>query len=124
MVATILSHLVLFCTFIFCSVLTNSPNYLMYPFYLVNFGVHELAHLATHGLPDLVIAMSGSISEILLAFLLVAGAVSARYYFAAAMSFVWVMFSFFEVGSYMADARAQELDLVSIASATGCQRSD
>lgn len=106
----------------FYSVIAAQQNLILYPFYLVNFGVHEVTHVATSGLPDLLTAASGSLMEIVLAILLIIAGISTRSFFAAAMMLVWLSFSFFSAGAYMADARAQELDLVSVSSATGLSK--
>ncbi len=88
-------------------------------FETANFGVHEIAHEFTSGMGDTINAASGSLSEILLAWGFVFGALQVRQYFTSMMMFIWVTFSSLSTARYMNDARARELDLVSVASALG-----
>jgi hypothetical protein len=92
----------------------RTPNLLLYPFNLLDFGLHELAHMFAAGLPDIFTAAAGSTTEILWASLLVGVAIYYRAYFAAAFLCSWVTLAFKSAGGYMADARAQQLPLMSL----------
>lgn len=79
-----------------------------------DFMLHEMSHILTGFLPGLLTALSGSASEILLGLALIFGAFKTRSYFASLFCFLWFMLACFSVAAYMADARAQELQLVSL----------
>lgn len=79
-----------------------------------NFILHEMAHLLTSGLPSIVTASAGSISELLLGLGLIIGAFAGRTYFASLFCFLWFMLSSQSAAGYMADARSQSLQLVSL----------
>lgn len=79
-----------------------------------NFMLHEMSHILTAFLPQIVSAASGSFSELLLGLLLIYGAFKTYSYFASLFCFLWFMLACFSVSSYMADARAQNIQLVSL----------
>lgn len=79
-----------------------------------NFMLHEMAHILTAFLPALLTAAAGSVSELILGLALIVGAFKTRSYFASMFCFLWFMLSCLSTSSYMADARAQELQLVSL----------
>ena len=82
-----------------------------------DFALHEIAHIVTALLPSLLTAAAGSLSELLLGCLLVFVAFRTRGYFASLFCCLWLMLACQSVGIYMADARAQRLDLVSLGAA-------
>jgi hypothetical protein len=84
-----------------------------------NFILHETAHLLTGFLPGILTAAAGSFSELLLGALLIWGAFKGRTYFASLFCFLWFMLACQSAGDYMADARAQQLPLVSLGDLTG-----
>jgi len=79
-----------------------------------DFLLHETAHILTAFLPPLVTASSGSLSEILLGVLLIYIAFKTRGYFSVLICSLWFMLACQSAGSYMADARVQRYDLVSL----------
>lgn len=79
----------------------------------VNFFLHEMAHLLTAFLPDLMTAAAGSASELLLGAGLIIGGFWGRTYFASLFGFLWFMLATQATADYMADAAAQQLPLVS-----------
>jgi hypothetical protein len=82
-----------------------------------DFVLHEMAHIVTAFLPPILTAAAGSLSEILLGSLLIYSAFKTRSYFAVMTCCLWFMLACKSAGMYMADARAQELDLVSVGGA-------
>ena len=82
-----------------------------------DFFLHEMAHIVTAFLPPVITASAGSLSEILLGTLLVFGAFKQRSYFAGLVCLLWFMLACQSAGAYMADARAQHMQLVSLGGA-------
>jgi hypothetical protein len=78
-----------------------------------NFVLHEMAHLLTGFLPPLITASAGSSSELLLGLSLIVTAFLVRSYFASLFCFLWFMLATQATADYMADARSQNLALVS-----------
>jgi len=78
-----------------------------------NFILHEIAHLLTVFLPSILTASAGSASELVLGIALIIGAFAGRTYFASLFCFLWFMLATQSIADYMADARAQNLSLVS-----------
>ena len=79
----------------------------------VNFGIHEAGHFVTYSSSDLVMYLAGSIAQVAVPVLL------AAYFFhfrsdwlAASVCLMWGATSALEVALYVADARAQRLDLI------------
>lgn len=105
------------CAFIMSKIVAFSPDkeigVVLLPMSMLYFGLHELAHAFTMGLPSIITAASGSISEIIFGGLLVFAAIRTRYYFAAVYCSLWLAFAFKDAGIYMSDARAQNLMLFS-----------
>lgn len=79
-----------------------------------DFFLHEMAHIITAFLPRILTAATGSMSELLLGSALVFGAFKTRSYMTSLICCLWLMLACQSVGVYMADARAQRLDLVSL----------
>ncbi len=107
----------LFFTYLFVQILSfradDSHNFLLSGLYFVEFGVHEVSHVIASFLPPVLTAAAGSIGEVSFTILIVAAAVKGRAYFAAIFGCLWVMLAMRSAGIYMADARAQQLPLVS-----------
>ena len=82
-----------------------------------DFVLHEMAHIVTAFLPSVLTAAAGSLSEILLGSVLVYSAFKTRSYFMVMTCSLWFMLACQSAGTYMADARSQKLDLVSLGGA-------
>lgn len=108
----------LFGVYTFIAILDFHPNeqsaFIVAVAYSFNFMLHEMAHILTAFLPEFLTAAAGSFSELLLGSLLVYGAFKTRAYFASLFCFLWLMLALRSAGIYMADARAQEMGLVSL----------
>ena len=104
-------------TYLFYCIVKISPSEplptVLVPISAVDFGLHEMAHVITGAFPAVITAASGSLSEIFLGMVLVFTALRTRYYFTSLFCTVWFAFGCKSAGQYMADARAQQLDLVS-----------
>lgn len=78
----------------------------------VNFGIHELGHVATSASSELVTTLAGSIAQVAVP------AVVAVYFFVrgdwlgAGLCLAWAATSAHEVAVYVADAPTRELDLI------------
>ena len=111
----------LFGVYLFVNLLQFDPNKPL-PFVIsiaqsFDFFLHETAHIATAFLPAVLTASAGSLSEILLGALLVLFAFRSRYYFTVLICSMWFLLACQSAGTYMADARAQKLALVSLGTA-------
>lgn len=94
--------------------LTDQQPFIIAVPFAFDFFLHEMAHIVTAFLPQVLTAAAGSLSEMLLGILLVYGAFKTRCYFASLLCALWLMLAFQSAGQYMADARAQQLPLVSL----------
>lgn len=108
----------LVCGYIFVKLLGFDPNGQL-PLIIAipqafDFFLHEMAHIVTAFLPPILTASAGSLSEILLGSLLVRFAFKSRSYMVAMLCCLWFMLACQSAGTYMADARAQKLSLVSL----------
>lgn len=92
--------------------LSGSADLLIIGMAFINFGVHEVSHIATFFLPNLAVALAGSVGEISFTLLLLIAALKAKSYAAACFTGLWVMLAFISVGRYVSDARAQALQLM------------
>lgn len=90
----------------------GGSNLLISGMYLIQFGVHEAGHMIFMFLPDILTALAGSFSEVAFTVLIVIAALRSKSYWAAVFGLLWVMLALMSVGSYMADARAQEMLLM------------
>lgn len=78
-----------------------------------NFFLHEISHLLAAFLPSIITAAAGSLSELLLGTALIVTAIWVRSYFASVFCCLWFMLATQATADYMADARAQNIPLVS-----------
>jgi len=83
----------------------------------LDFALHEMAHVLTGFLPAIICAAAGSFTEIALGLVLLVAAFKERKYFTVFVTSLWFMLACQSVGSYMADARAQTIQLVSLGGA-------
>ncbi len=90
----------------------GSDNLILSGLYLVEFGVHEVSHLAVAFLPAIFVALAGSVGEIAFTLLILAATIKGKAYFAAVFASLWVMLALHNVGRYMADARSMALPLI------------
>lgn len=90
----------------------ESSNILLSGLYFIEFGVHEASHLVTAFLPQMLVAVAGSIGEIGFTVLIFYAAIKGKAYFAAIFAGLWIMLAMSNVGRYMADARSQLLPLI------------
>lgn len=106
----------LFFLYLFIQILSfsaqNPGNILLSGLYLVEFGVHEVSHLAVFFLPAIFVAAAGSIGEILFTLLVLFATIKGKAYFATVFASLWVMLAFRSVGLYITDARAQVIPLI------------
>jgi hypothetical protein len=79
-----------------------------------DFLLHEMAHILTAFLPAVLTAAAGSLSEMLLGTALIMAAFKTRSYMTSLICCLWFMLACQSAGTYMADARAQKLELVSL----------
>lgn len=80
---------------------------------LVNLGFHELGHLVTYPLPDLMTAMMGSIAQVMVPVGLAAYfAWRSRDFLGTGLCLTWAGGSAQEVSVYIADAPYQRLPLI------------
>ena len=108
--------LFIFALYLFIDILgfqhgSNQP-FVVSSLYIVLFGIHEVAHLATAFFPSIITAAAGSSAEILFTSTVFLIALRAKAYFAAIFASLWVALAFRSAGLYMADARSQSMDLV------------
>jgi hypothetical protein len=80
--------------------------------HFLQFGVHEISHLAVMLLPALLVAMAGSFGETAFTVLVVVAALRKKAYFWAVFGLFWVMLALRSTGRYMADAEVQALPLL------------
>jgi hypothetical protein len=92
---------------------------ILYPLQVMMLGAHELAHVVTGWLPKLLTASAGSFVELLIPLALTGYALKSRNYITSLFLVLWLNLSLSSVGTYMADARAGKLNLVSVDSALG-----
>jgi hypothetical protein len=92
----------------------TNPSPILQALYMVQFGVHEIAHVAAAFLPQIMTAAAGSMSELLLTGTFIGVSLYYKSYFAVVFSSVWFMLACQSVGMYMSDARSMRLQLVSV----------
>jgi hypothetical protein len=112
-----------FGAYVFVALLGFEQNKPM-PFFIAipnafDFFLHEMAHVITGFLPAILTAAAGSFSEILLGTILLVTAIWQRAYFAVLATSLWFMLACQSAGTYMADARTQKMDLVSLGDSGG-----
>jgi len=89
------------------------------PFDSLNLPIHEMGHLLTGGLGPFFCAFAGTLFQTAAP---VAGMfmfLRQRDYFAIAVCFGWLSTNLYQIGVYMADARAQALPLVTVGNPPG-----
>ena len=87
----------------------------------LNFGMHELGHFIFQPFGEFLKIAGGSIFQLLVPLLWLAGFLQKKMYFAASMCIAWLGMNFFDVAIYAADARARMLSLSSFAGLSGEQ---
>ncbi len=80
----------------------------------INLGIHELGHVLATPLGQFLALAAGSALQCLVPVISLFVFRRQGDFFAMAFSFGWLSTNLFSVATYAADARAQELDLVSI----------
>lgn len=90
----------------------GSTNLLLTGLYFIEFGVHEASHMIMAFLPPIITAAAGSIGEVGFTALIAYAGFRAKSYFAGIFGLLWVMLAMNSAGRYMADARAQQLQLI------------
>lgn len=90
----------------------SSINVIVRGMYMLNLGIHEMSHIIFMFLPNILVALAGSIGEIAFAILLLFAIIKSKSYFASVFAGLWIMLAFNSVGRYIADARVQLLPLV------------
>jgi hypothetical protein len=90
----------------------GSDNLIISGMTFIQFGVHEASHIVTAFLPAILCASAGSCGELLFTILIVIATVRAKAPFAMVFGLLWVALAMNNVGIYMADARAQQLQLM------------
>lgn len=89
----------------------HQNNLILSGLYLIEFGVHEVSHIAVGFLPPIFVALAGSIGEIAFTVLVLVATIRGKAYFAVTFAGLWIMLAMSSVGQYMADARSQALPL-------------
>lgn len=104
-----------FFAYLFTQILSfrcDTPNnVILSGMYFVEFGVHEISHMAVFFLPTIWVFVAGSLGEISFTFLILYATIKAKSYFTAVFAGLWVMLAMNSVGIYIADARSQLLPL-------------
>ncbi len=80
----------------------------------LNLGIHELGHVVFGVLGQALMIAGGTALQLAVPVIAVFNFYRLRDYFAIALSFGWLSTNLFNVATYMADARRQELPLVGI----------
>lgn len=80
--------------------------------YFVQFGVHEASHLIVMFLPPVLVAMAGSVGEILFPILIVIAGLKGKAHFAMIFGLLWLSLALRSVGQYMADATTQAIPII------------
>lgn len=106
----------LFFLYLYIQILSFHQGYIANPIlgglYFILFGVHEATHILLAFLPPVIVAASGSFSEIIFAGILVISSVRAKSYLATSFSLLWLMLAMVSAGRYMADAKDQLMPLI------------
>lgn len=84
------------------------------PFSGVNFGVHELGHLVFAPFGEWTTVAGGTVAQLLLPLAAAALFVRQRDRYAVCVCVMWLAISLADVATYADDARALQLDLVSL----------
>ncbi|MFA6216550.1 MAG: hypothetical protein WDL87_02745 [Candidatus Omnitrophota bacterium] len=93
-------------------------RYLMNPLYhsvfdLLNLGIHELGHMIFAFLGEFIGVWGGTLAQCLVPVFAVFNFYRQKDFFAISLSFGWLAINLFGVATYLGDARAMDLPLVS-----------
>jgi|PersoiStandDraft_1058852.scaffolds.fasta_scaffold11028_2 hypothetical protein len=80
----------------------------------ITLGIHELGHAVLAWAPRFLEAAGGSIAQVAAPAAAVALFYRQRDFFGSAVAGCWLAFSLFSLGTYIGDARSQELPLVGL----------
>lgn len=111
-------YILLFAFFVYLFVrilsytVTDPGSPILAGMYFIEFGIHEASHMVAMFLPNIAVAMAGSIGEIAFTVLLLIACIKYRNYFAAVFASLWLMLALRSVGLYIQDARSQLIPLV------------
>ena len=89
------------------------PPYNSILFKTLNLGIHELGHVVFHAFGHFMEMLGGSLFQCLVPLLVIFAFLKQRDFFAMAWCFSWLGTNLFDVATYVADARARQLTLVS-----------
>ncbi|MBL8159096.1 hypothetical protein JNJ66_01430 [Candidatus Saccharibacteria bacterium] len=105
-----------FFVYMFISILSFGPqgtdNIAVNVMQTIDFGIHETSHLAVGFFPPIIVALAGSMGEIMVGGLMTFAGFHSKNRFAGIFGMLWLMLACHSVGTYIADARAQQLQLV------------
>ncbi len=82
-------------------------------FKTLNLGIHELGHVVFHAFGRFMEMLGGSLFQCLVPLLVIFAFLKQRDFFGMAWCFSWLGTNLFDVATYVADARARKLTLVS-----------
>ena len=82
----------------------------------ITFGIHELGHVVFSFLGEFIGVAGGSLAQLLAPAAAGLLLLRQRDYFGLAVAAAWLSFSMSELAIYIADARAQQLDLLGLTS--------
>lgn len=79
----------------------------------LNLGIHELGHMLFRPLGEFMMVLGGTFWQLTVPKISFFMFYKQRDYFALAVSFCWLATNYYDVATYIGDARARELPLVS-----------
>lgn len=82
------------------------------PFSFLDLGIHEIGHVLFSFFGEFMHIVGGSLFQCLFPLFWLGAFIQKKWYFAAAMCFGWLGLNLFDVATYVADARARLLPLV------------
>ncbi len=103
--------LLLYFSFVFVNHLQD-PMYQSW-FKAINLGIHELGHLVFRPFGEFVMILGGTFWQCMVPVISFFMFYKQRDYFALAVSFCWLSTNYYDVATYIGDARARDLPLVS-----------
>lgn len=80
----------------------------------ISLGIHELGHLLFGWAPQFLQALGGTLAEVAAPLAAAVMFLRQRDYFAMSVAGLWLSYALFGVATYVGDARAMELPLVSV----------